>query len=182
MPENAKISGEIKISGEYKSNFIMQENNLLPWLDVKNNISLVAILRGEKVHKNNLLTAAKLCSIDEFLTAKPKNLSGGQKQRVALARCLYEDDNLILLDEPFSALDAITRYQLQNLIVELFAHKTVLMITHDPQEALRIADKLYVLQNHQLKECPLPQSETPRDFTAQGFAELCSQLLKKLGR
>ncbi|MCV5663107.1 ATP-binding cassette domain-containing protein, partial [Escherichia coli] len=73
-------------------------------------------------------------------------LSGGMRQRVALARTLMQDKPLVLMDEPFSALDAVTRHKLQTLSAELLKDKTVVLITHDPQEAVRLAHQLYVLQ------------------------------------
>ena len=81
----------------------------------------------------------------EKLAALPAALSGGQRQRVALARTLFEERPLVLMDEPFSALDAITRHQLQALAAELLRGATVLHVTHDPWEALRLADRLYVM-------------------------------------
>lgn len=75
----------------------------------------------------------------------PHQLSGGQRQRVALARTLMEDKPVVLMDEPFSALDAITKLQLQDLAAELLHDRTVVLITHDPLEALRLSDEVWAM-------------------------------------
>ena len=75
----------------------------------------------------------------------PEQLSGGQRQRVALARTLMEDKPVVLMDEPFSALDAITRLQLQDLAASLLHDRTVILITHDPLEALRLSDEVWAM-------------------------------------
>ncbi|MDF4796487.1 ATP-binding cassette domain-containing protein, partial [Vibrio parahaemolyticus] len=100
----------------------------------------------------------------DYAYAKPAQLSGGMRQRVALARTLMQDKPLVLMDEPFSALDAVTRHKLQTLSAELLKDKTVVLITHDPQEAVRLAHQLYVLQGSpaQTQHLVVPDSKPPR--------------------
>ena len=103
----------------------------------------------------------------------PEQLSGGMRQRVALARTLMQDHPVVLMDEPFSALDAVTRYRLQNLACQLLQNKTMVLITHDPQEAIRLANQLYIMQGRPAfaKLLAIPDSGTPRHFNAE-----CAQL------
>ena len=112
---------------------------------------------------------------------KPAQLSGGMRQRVALARTLMQDKPLILMDEPFSALDAVTRHRLQALAVELLADKTVLLITHDPQEALRLSHAIYIMRGQPAcaESLAVPESTTPRKFDAQ-TAALQQQIIDRL--
>jgi len=100
----------------------------------------------------------------DYAYAKPAQLSGGMRQRVALARTLMQDKPLVLMDEPFSALDAVTRHKLQTLSAELLKDKTVVLITHDPQEAVRLAHQLYVLQGTpaQAQHLVVPDAKPPR--------------------
>ncbi len=134
-----------------------QQDLLLPWLSVLDNVLLGHNLRGEVVQANrSLMIQSAIDLLDQvglkkWIDAKPFMLSGGMRQRVALVRTLMEDAPLILMDEPFSALDLVNRYELQNLTAELLKEpsgevgKTVVMVTHDPKEALRLADKVIVL-------------------------------------
>ncbi len=94
----------------------------------------------------------------------PAQLSGGMRQRVALVRTLLEERPIVLMDEPFSSLDVITRLKLQDLAAELLAAKTVLLVTHDPLEALRLADRVYVLHGAPavLSEPLIPDGPRPR--------------------
>jgi putative hydroxymethylpyrimidine transport system ATP-binding protein len=87
---------------------------------------------------------------------RPDNLSGGQRQRAALARTLFENRPLVLLDEPFSALDARTRAQMQDLSAHLLADRAVLLVTHDPAEAARLGDRILLLRENGLTEWPAP--------------------------
>lgn len=122
-----------------------QQDDLLPWRTALANTTLGATLRGEPPdlpRADALLAAVGLAA---HAGKWPAQLSGGQRQRVALARTLYENRPLLLMDEPFSAVDAVTRKQLQDLALRLLTDKTVIMITHDPGEALRLADHLYIL-------------------------------------
>ena len=102
----------------------------------------------------------------------PHQFSGGMRQRVALARTLMQDKPLVLMDEPFSALDAVTRHKLQTLSFELLKDKTVVLITHDPQEAVRLADCLYILKGSpaQAESIALPESLPPRALSAETAA------------
>ncbi len=107
-------------------------------------------LKGSKT-KQTLQKAKELLeqvNMSEHLNKKTYELSGGQKQRIALARTLMQEANLILMDEPFSALDAITKIQLQDLTCSLLKNKTVVLVTHDPQEAIKLTNHIYILENH----------------------------------
>ncbi|MDD6302232.1 MAG: ABC transporter ATP-binding protein [Bacillales bacterium] len=141
--------GEIKIN--CKLGYMFQKDNLLSWKNVKDNI-----LFGLKITKKNTLdnqryalSLANKYGLNDFLNYYPKSLSGGMKQRVSLIRTLSLKPDLLLLDEPFSALDAQTRLSLQDDIYTIIKEekKSVLMITHDIYESISISDRIIVLSN-----------------------------------
>lgn len=131
--------------------YMGQESFLLPWLSVLENTMLGAKLRGEKKDQDRALAMLEKVGLKKATTLMPAQLSGGMQQRCAIARTLLEDRNIILMDEPFSALDAISRHQLQTLTYELLKEKTVLLVTHDPLEALRLGDVIYILEGRPAK-------------------------------
>ena len=162
--------------------YMAQSDLLLPWLSTLDNVLLGARLRGEKADRDRaraLLARVGLAGAETFL---PAVLSGGMRQRAALARTLMEDRPLLLMDEPFSALDAITRARLQSLAVELLRGRTVLLVTHDPLEALRLGDRIHVMSGRPARLGPaLSVPETPpRDPTAPALAALYRDLMAQL--
>jgi putative hydroxymethylpyrimidine transport system ATP-binding protein len=150
-----------------KIHYLSQKPTLLPWLTVLNNVMISCHLINKRISPL-LKTRAKALLEKVGLHQKdqlyPHQLSGGMAQRVALAQALFEDKPIILMDEPFSAVDAITRLKLQELSVELLKGRTVLLITHDPLEALRLGDIVYVLsgQPAQLSQPIIPEGNAPR--------------------
>lgn len=124
---------------------LSQKNTLLPWLTVLENVQIGDLLRDEHQtgQAENLLAQLGL---HEFRHVLPKQLSGGQAQRVIIARTLYEKSDIVLMDEPFSSLDAITKQQIQDLAYHYFQDKTVILVTHDPLEALRLCHQIMVLK------------------------------------
>jgi putative hydroxymethylpyrimidine transport system ATP-binding protein len=123
-----------------------QQDLLLPWRRVLDNLCLGDDLHGRPrniARARELLAAVGLAGREK---AWPDTLSGGQRQRVALARTLYQEAPVVMMDEPFSAVDAITRLELHDLASRLLEGRTVLMVTHDPLEALRLADQLLLLR------------------------------------
>ncbi len=150
--------------------YMAQQDLLLPWLNVLDNVCLSSRFshstrpHGAEQNKQRALTLLKQVGLAEYANTKPDQLSGGMRQRVALARTLMQDKPLVLMDEPFSALDAVTRHKLQTLSAELLKDKTVVLITHDPQEAVRLAHQLYVLQGTpaQARHLVVPNTEPPR--------------------
>ena len=147
--------------------YMAQHDLLLPWLNVLDNVCLSTRFSQEQApeqNKQRALTLLNQVGLADYADAKPAQLSGGMRQRVALARTLMQDKPLVLMDEPFSALDAVTRHKLQNLSAELLKDKTVVLITHDPQEAVRLAHQLYVLQGTpaQAQHLDVPDSPPPR--------------------
>jgi putative hydroxymethylpyrimidine transport system ATP-binding protein len=134
--------------------YMGQQDLLLPWARAVDNVMLGASLRG--VRKNPDLAMHLLARVGLTARARalPAELSGGERQRVAIARTLYEQRPIVLMDEPFSALDAITRARIQNLAAELLAGSTVLLITHDPQEACRLGHQLLVLSGSPARLSP----------------------------
>jgi len=168
--------------------YMAQQDLLMPWLSVLDNVMLSTQFGGadyqtKKTHiqfdkAHSLLQKVGLADKSNYL---PQQLSGGMRQRVALARTLMQDKPIVLMDEPFSALDAVTRYRLQNLAYQLLQDKTVVFITHDPQEAIRLANRLYIMQGKPAyaESLLVPASVTPRDFDAE-CAELQRTIMARL--
>jgi len=164
--------------------YMAQQALLMPWLTILDNVLLGYRLRGENIkkHKPKALSLLKEVGLENAAHKRPSQLSGGMKQRAALARTLMENHSVILMDEPFSALDVISRLRLQNLAARLLTDKTVLLITHDPLEALRLADIIYVLSGSPVKlSAPiLPKGPIPRDPEDTDLLKLNAQLLHEL--
>jgi putative hydroxymethylpyrimidine transport system ATP-binding protein len=131
--------------------YMGQQDLLFPWLTVLQNVTLGARLRGEKSDDAWAQHLLERVGLAQRQTALPNELSGGMKQRAAIARTLYERQPIVLMDEPFSALDAITRAKVQDLAAELLVDQTVLLITHDPLEACRLGHRMMVLVGHPAK-------------------------------
>ena len=125
--------------------YMGQQDLLYPWLRLIDNVTLGARLRGQARDPARAAALLERVGLAERMRALPAELSGGMRQRVAIARTLYEDRPIVLMDEPFSALDSFTRTRIQNLAAELLAGRTVLLITHDPMEACRLGHQLVVL-------------------------------------
>ena len=128
--------------------YMGQTDLLYPWLTVQQNVMLGTRLRGEKPDVDRAMDLLKRVGLAERAKALPMELSGGMKQRTAIARTLYEDRPIVLMDEPFSALDTFTRARVQELAAELLEGRTALLITHDPFEACRLGHHLVVLSGH----------------------------------
>lgn len=162
--------------------YMAQEDGLLPWLSVLENVTIGSKLRDQSVDKDRARVLLKQVGLDDVEEKRPEKLSGGMRQRVALVRTLYEDKKVVLMDEPFSALDAITRLRLQEMAVKLLHDKTVLLITHDPLEALRVGDGIYVMtgQPANLGELITPNGTKPRDLEDEEILKLQGKLLKEL--
>lgn len=160
-----------------------QSDLLLPWLSVLENTVLGARLRGEAPERGRARDLLATLGLGEDLDKPPRQLSGGMRQRTALARTLMEDRSLVLMDEPFSALDALTRYRLQDLVVERLAGRSVLLVTHDPMEAARMADRVLVLSGRpaRLHAAELPPEPPPRDPGDQALQAVLRDLLHLLG-
>ena len=146
-----------------KVRVMFQEDRLLPWASALENAAL-GLPKEERFHAEEALHAVGL---GERLKDYPHTLSGGQRQRVALARALAHRPSLLLLDEPFGALDAITRAEMQALVERLWQELsiTILLVTHDIDEALRLADRVILLREGRIAEdvgldAPRPRSRS----------------------
>ncbi|NEE38612.1 ABC transporter ATP-binding protein, partial [Streptomyces sp. SID7982] len=115
--------------------------------------------------------------------AWPKTLSGGEAQRASLARALVREPDLLLLDEPFGALDALTRIKAQQLVAELWQRRgcAVLLVTHDVDEALLLADRVLVMRDGRIAYDTSVALDRPREVGSPGFTDLRSRLLTELG-
>jgi len=138
------LLGEVKYQGNITLNgkvvYIPQANQMVPWLNVEQNIRIA----NDDADIDNLLEMVELYGVSKYAYAR--NLSGGQIQRIALARAIASGADIILCDEPFSALDYLTREKLQELAKKIFEGKTVIYVTHDLYEATYLADLLVILR------------------------------------
>ncbi len=164
--------------------YMAQQDLLLPWLTALDNVMLGARLRGgdRKAAAARARDLLARVGIADKADARPAVLSGGQRQRVALARTLFEDRPVVLMDEPFSALDAITRHRLQALAAELLRGRTVLLVTHDPLEALRLGHRIHVMSGRPatLDEPMVPAGAPPRNVTDPALLAAQGELLDRL--
>ena len=187
---DAAASGEVTdgagkpLSGRFS--YMAQQDLLLPWLTALDNVLIGARLRGNLGESDRARALGLLERVGLAAAAdqRPAALSGGMRQRVALARTLFEDRALVLMDEPFSALDAITRFQLQGLAANLLSGRSVLLVTHDPLEALRLGHRILVLSGRpaEIEEAAVPAGEPPHRPDDPKVMALQAALLERLAK
>ena len=175
-------SGSLDVLGGASVAYMAQQDLLMPWLSALGNVCLGARLRGEKPDHERALALLGRVGLGAEADALPRTLSGGMRQRVALARTLMEDRPIVLMDEPFSALDAITRMRLQELASGLLAGRTVLLVTHDPLEALRLGERICVMAGRpaSLELAAAPDGPPPRKPGDRSLQALHAELLEQL--
>jgi sulfonate transport system ATP-binding protein len=160
---------------------VFQEPRLLPFRRVAGNV-LFGLSRKQRSQVDVKEALAEV-GLSGHLKAWPKSLSGGEAQRVALARALIHAPDLLLLDEPLAALDALTRIRMQNLVLKLWEkHRPgILFITHDVEEALALADRAMVLKEGKLTVGVPLKGKRPRDRSSVEFKNIRKILLRELG-
>ena len=177
-------SGTVEIRGVTRR--VFQQDGLFPWRTVAENIALGLgreIAPEECAHQIKKMLA--LIGLEKFADHYPHQLSGGMRQRVELARALSGESDILLMDEPFSALDYLTRLRLRRELARLLEEKprTVVLVTHDIEEAVQLADRVVVLTERPSKahyELPLP-TPRPRDATDPAVVEAVRLILTEMG-
>ncbi|MFP5114953.1 ABC transporter ATP-binding protein [Bacillaceae bacterium C204] len=183
-----EYEGAIKINNQeiagpsIKQGFIFQEHRLFPWLTVEKNIAADLSLKNPVVRKR-VDELIEIVRLKGFEKAYPKELSGGMSQRVAIARALLRDPEVMLLDEPFGALDAFTRTHLQDVLLEIWQQKktTMILVTHDLDESIYLADRVVIMsarpgQISNIIPIDLPH---PRKRAGQSFQEFRQKVLSE---
>lgn len=163
-----------------RATWMAQEDTLLPWASALDNLVIGARLRGEAPEFDRARALLSRVGLEGLEDRRPAALSGGQRQRVVLARTLMEDRPVALLDEPFSALDARTRAEAQELAAELLAGRTVILVTHDPAEAARMGEVIAVLEAGGLSLVPPPPGPAPRAVDDPATLSAQGALLRRL--
>jgi sulfonate transport system ATP-binding protein len=180
------LDGESITAPHARVGIIFQEPRLLPWLSVAGNIGFgLADLPGNQ-RRDRIARALDRVGLADKARAWPRELSGGQAQRAAIARALVAQPEVLLLDEPFSALDAFTRKDLQDHLLDLWAdtRPTLVMVTHDVEEAVVMADRVLVMRPHpgRLFEDITINLSRPRDRNAALFDQFRRHVLTALDR
>ncbi|HSF19906.1 MAG TPA: ATP-binding cassette domain-containing protein [Vicinamibacteria bacterium] len=165
-----------------RAGYVIQEVGLLPHFTVQENVELVPRLEGwndeRRSERARYLLGLVSLDPDEFSRKKPSELSGGQRQRVGVARALALDPPLLLMDEPFGALDPITRRRLQDEFLEMTRelHKTIVFVTHDVPEAFKLGDRIGVMDAGRLI-----QLAPPERIRSQPSSDLVRELIRTDG-
>lgn len=186
---DASYSGSVELDGKpitgpsIEKGFIFQEHRLFPWLTVEKNIAADLSLKDPKVRKavDDIIELVKLGGFEK---SYPKELSGGMSQRVAIARALIRNPKVLLLDEPFGALDAFTRNHMQEALLDIWRSNrtTMLLVTHDIDEAIFLADRIVVMQAKpgRIKEMIPISLEHPRSRVSVAFLDYRRRVLEAL--
>ena len=190
-------SGVVELEGDPSNRrlgqigYMQQKDLLLPWRTVLDNATLGLELRGmsRREARQKAMDLSQEFGLKGFENQYPFALSGGMRQRAAFLRTMLLDQDVILLDEPFGALDALTRVQMQEWLLDLWASlgRTIILITHDVEEALLVSDRVYVLTARpgritMVLDVDLPRPRSYEQVTQPEFGELKARLLAPLRR
>ena len=177
-----KTSGEISSPNEVS--MVFQSGALLPWMNVEENVSFVAKIKGFNKQKTDELTTKylRMMGLEPFRFRYPREISGGQKQRVGIARALVVEPKILLLDEPFSALDPITTDELHNYLLKIWQEtgKTIVMVSHLIEEAVLLSDKIAIMKQGAIKEVVEVGLKRPRNDEDKEFLALVKHVREGL--
>jgi NitT/TauT family transport system ATP-binding protein len=184
-------AGEVLVEGapvagpDRRRLFVFQDNAVFPWLTVHENVGFG--LRDKSAPERERIIAhyIEMVGLSGFEHSYPHELSGGMRQRAEIARALAADPHIIYMDEPFSALDFITRLKMRSDLVRIWQRekKTILFVTHDIEEAVQLADRVFVMSRRpatiqEVVDIDLPR---PRDLDSQGYLEKRDAIFRSMG-
>lgn len=183
-------AGEIRIAGRriekpsVNVGMIFQESRLFPWLTVEDNINFGIHEKMPKEERQKLIKKhIELVGLNSFEKALPKQLSGGMQQRVSIARALINNPAVLLLDEPFGALDALTRINMQNEVLKIWEQEktTMILITHDIDEAIFLSDRIFVMGKNpgEIKKIIKVEMARPRGRNSYDFVKIRKEIYKE---
>jgi len=179
------IDGERVISPDPRRIFVFQERGVFPWLTSEGNIGFGLFRLPEEERRKRIAHYVNLVGLNGFEHAFPRELSGGMKQRVEVARALAVNPDVLYLDEPFGALDSITRLQMRAELLRIWQaeRKTILFVTHDIEESVQLADRVVVLTARpahirRIVDIDIPH---PRDLSAPRYIQLRDSIFAEIG-
>lgn len=184
-------SGEVRIDGETvrgpdrRRIFVFQERGVFPWLTVEGNIDFGLFPLSRPERRRRIAHYIKMVGLEGFEKAYPQELSGGMKQRVEVARALAVNPDVLFLDEPFGALDSITRLTMRRELFRIWEaeRNTIIFVTHDIDEAVQLGDRVAVMSDRPAKIQQIVNIDIPhpRDLSAPRYLELRNGIFKQLG-
>lgn len=183
--------GEVTIDGERVTRpdprriFVFQERGVFPWLTVEENIGFGLFRQSEAEKRARIAHYVQMVGLQGFEQSYPRELSGGMKQRLEVARALAVDPDVLYLDEPFGALDSITRLQMRRELLRIWQaeKKTILFVTHDIEESVQLADRVVVLSARpgkvrRIVDIDIPH---PRDLSDPRYIALRDEIFGEIG-
>ena len=187
----AATRGDIMVEGQPVNGpdprriFVFQENGVFPWLTVQDNIGFGLLQKPDAERSRIVAHYIEMVGLRGFERAYPRELSGGMKQRVEIARALAANPDIIYMDEPFGALDFITRLKMRSDLTRIWQSegKTILFVTHDIEEAVQLADRVLVMSQRPatiqtVVPVDLPR---PRDLDSHGYLETRDRIFSAMG-
>ena len=184
-------SGEIKVSGEVgrkpdpRRIFVFQERGVFPWLTVEGNIGFGLSKLPRLEREKRVAYYVKMVGLEGFEKTYPQELSGGMKQRLEVARALAVNPDMLLLDEPFGALDSITRLIMRGELLRIWEaeRKTIVFVTHDIDEAVQLADRVVVMSARPatIQQIVNIDITHPRDISSPRYLELRDGIFQQIG-
>jgi ABC-type nitrate/sulfonate/bicarbonate transport system ATPase subunit len=180
-----KIDGEVVTGPDPRRIFVFQERGVFPWLTVEGNIAFGLFKLSRSERDRRIAHYVKLVGLEGFEKAYPAELSGGMKQRLEVARALAVNPDMLFMDEPFGALDSITRMTMRRELLRIWEAEgnTVIFVTHDIDEAVQLADRVAVMSDRpatiqQIVPIDIPH---PRDLSSPRYLELRNGIFDQLG-
>jgi ABC-type nitrate/sulfonate/bicarbonate transport system ATPase subunit len=184
-------SGEVKIDGEAvrgpdpRRIFVFQERGVFPWLTVEGNIGFGLFRLTQEERDQRIAHYVKMVGLQGFEKAYPQELSGGMKQRLEVARALAVNPDMLFLDEPFGALDSITRLIMRGELLRIWEaeRKTIIFVTHDIEEAVQLADRVVVMSARPARIQGIVHIDIPhpRDISSPRYLELRDGIFEQIG-